>query len=158
MFFVQDQKEFLALPFRRHDMHRPDAAQLPAHQRDIGHGGKFQKHLRAGGQQFRKQFQDIRLTVLQAENLPAVPGTPGRVQEQDIRMKTAQQRGYLPSFHLGALHLHISGTQFLEIMRRSGRQFRFHLIIQHLGKHLGKRPGVHAESSGQIRYPEGSLF
>ena len=89
----QQQEQFLALAVRSHDVHLFHASQLPAYQRNIRHGRKFQKKQRAGFQKIRKKVQDIGLTVLQPKDLPTISGPSCRVQVNDIRPEISQ---YLP--------------------------------------------------------------
>ena len=87
---AQEQEQFLALPFRRHHMHLRNTTQLLANQRNISHRAQFQKEQRTSLQQFREQSQDVRCTIFQPENLPAVRGTPCGIQINDIRRESAQ--------------------------------------------------------------------
>ena len=147
------EQEFLALAAGADDGHGPEARQLPRELRDIGHGGELQQQIRAGVHELRQQRQHIRLTVRQAEDLPAVLGASGWVQEDEIGAEPAQYFLEIARHQLPAAEPDVRDAELPEVLLRRLSQRRLHLVVQHLAEQPAECPAVHSHSACQIRYP-----
>ena len=146
------EQEFLALAAGADDGHGPEARQLPRELRDIGHGGELQQQIRAGVHELRQQRQHIRLAVRQAEDLPAVLGASGRVQEDEIGAEPAQYFLEIARHQLPAAEPDVRDAELPEVLLRRLSQRRLHLVVQHLAEQPAECPAVHSHSACQIRY------